>query len=87
VKTSANLTVVDGVHTGYLEQVLNKKILTIPIPVTTLLGDVITSFAGNSRPDLFKNTIGNATFLEGLLDHWNTTRGTNGTRSRLKMGR
>ncbi|KAI1125006.1 hypothetical protein F5Y10DRAFT_18449 [Nemania abortiva] len=86
---TGNATMVNGMHIGYVEQVLNKKTLVATIPVIKLLGDVIGSFTGNanaSLSDLLGDTFGNSTFIEGLLDHWNSTS-TNATTSTLKIGR
>ncbi|GAW19267.1 hypothetical protein ANO14919_087530 [Xylariales sp. No.14919] len=85
-----NATVVNGMHIGYVEQVLNKKSLVSTTPVIKLLGDLISSFSANgdaSLSDLLGDTIGNSTFIEGLLDHWNSTANANGTGLPLKLGR
>ncbi|KAI0406727.1 hypothetical protein F4802DRAFT_93113 [Xylaria palmicola] len=82
LRATGNATMVNGVHIGYIEKVLNKKNLVFNTPVIKLLGDVISSFAGDgdaSLADLLGDTFGNSTFIEGLLDHWNTPAITNGT--------
>ncbi|KAI8625281.1 hypothetical protein F5Y19DRAFT_271841 [Xylariaceae sp. FL1651] len=91
LNVTGNATIVNGMHIGYVEQVLNNKMLTLTLPVIKLLGDVIGSFSGNSNAsltDLLGDTIGNSTFIEGLLNHWNsTTTAANSTGSAVKMGR
>ncbi|KAI0546205.1 hypothetical protein F4679DRAFT_417033 [Xylaria curta] len=84
LRARGNATMVNGMHIGYVEQVLNKKTLVATVPVIKLLSDVISSFSasGNaSLSDLLGDTFGNSTFIEGLLDHWNSTASTNGTGS------
>ncbi|KAI0455643.1 hypothetical protein F5B21DRAFT_471098 [Xylaria acuta] len=90
LRARGNATMVNGVHIGYVEQVLNNKTLVATVPVIKLLSDVIGSFSssGNaSLSDLLGDTFGNSTFIEGLLDHWNSTMSTNSTGSPLKFGR
>lgn len=87
---TGNATRVNGIHIPYVEQVLNKKKLISTVPVIKLISDVISSFSGSdaSLSDLLGDTVGNSTFLEGLLDHWNsTTTNTNGTELPMKLGR
>ncbi|KAI0097633.1 hypothetical protein GGR51DRAFT_566355 [Nemania sp. FL0031] len=86
---TGNATMVNGMHIGYVEQVLNKKSLVTTMPVVKLLGDVIGSFTSSnvSLSDLLGDTFGNSTFIEGLLGHWNSTTSTNATTSSLKIGR
>ncbi|KAJ2995958.1 hypothetical protein NUW58_g1128 [Xylaria curta] len=90
IRTTGNATTVNGVHIGYVEQVLNKKTLVTTMPVVKLLSDVLSGFSGNgntSLSDLLGDTFGNSTFIEGLLGHWNSTVSTNGTELPLKIGR
>ncbi|TGJ80104.1 hypothetical protein E0Z10_g8665 [Xylaria hypoxylon] len=90
LRAVGNSTIVNGMHIGYVEQVLNKKSLVSTVPVIKLLSDVISSFSSNgnaSLTDLLGDTLGNSTFIEGLLDHWNSTANTNGTGLPLKLGR
>ncbi|KAI0433979.1 hypothetical protein F5Y09DRAFT_297417 [Xylaria sp. FL1042] len=91
LRAVGNSTMVNGEHIPYIEQVLNKKSLIASVPVITLLSDVISSFSNGgdaSLSDLLGDTIGNSTFIEGLLGHWNSTStNTTGTKSHLKMGR
>ncbi|KAI1365206.1 hypothetical protein F5Y08DRAFT_189136 [Xylaria arbuscula] len=90
LRATGNATRVNGVHIPYVEQVLNKKSLIASMPVIKLISDVISSFSGSdaSLGDLLGDTVGNSTFLEGLLDHWNsTTTNTNGTALPMKLGR
>ncbi|KAI0911493.1 hypothetical protein F4823DRAFT_585991 [Ustulina deusta] len=86
-----NSTMVNGVHIGYIEQVLNKKSLVSTVSVVNLISDLISSFSGDgnvSLADLLGDTIGNSTFIEGLLDHWNSrTTNPKGTGSTTKIGR
>lgn len=87
LRATGNATIVNGMHIGYVEKVLNKKTLVATVPAITLIGDIIGSFAGNgsaSLSDLLGDTFGNSTFIEGLLDHWNSTANTNGTKLSLK---
>ncbi|KAI8952872.1 hypothetical protein F4801DRAFT_191011 [Xylaria longipes] len=88
LRARGNATMVNGMHIRYVEQVLNKKTLVATVPVVKLLGDVISSFSGSgnaSLTDLLGDTLGNSTFIEGLLDHWNSTMSTNSTGSPLKL--
>ncbi|KAI0539878.1 hypothetical protein GGR58DRAFT_204426 [Xylaria digitata] len=90
LRAVGNSTMVNGVHIGYVEQVLNKKSLVATVPVIKLASDVVSSFSadGNaSLSDLLGDTIGNSTFIEGLLDHWNSTTKANGTKLPLKLSR
>ncbi|KAI1281457.1 hypothetical protein F5Y07DRAFT_354770 [Xylaria sp. FL0933] len=91
LRAVGNATMVNGVHIPYIEQVLNKKSLITSMPVITLLSDVISSFSNGgdaSLSDLLGDTVGNSTFIEGLLSHWNSTStNTTGTKSPMKMGR
>ncbi|KAI0816423.1 hypothetical protein GGR55DRAFT_685998 [Xylaria sp. FL0064] len=91
LRAVGNSTMVNGVHIPYIEQVLNKKSLITSMPVITLLSDIISSFSNGgdaSLSDLLGDTVGNSTFIEGLLSHWNSTSiNTNGTKSPMKMGR
>ncbi|KAI0878350.1 hypothetical protein GGS24DRAFT_496901 [Hypoxylon argillaceum] len=90
IRATGNSTMVNGMHIGYLEQVLNKKTLVATMPAITLLGDLIGSFTGSanvSLTDLLGDTFGNSTFIEGLLGHWNSTANTTTTESSLKIGR
>ncbi|KAI1406378.1 hypothetical protein F4819DRAFT_481847 [Hypoxylon fuscum] len=69
-----NATVVDGQHIRYIEAILNKRRVSSTIPVTKLLGDLISSFTNNtdvSLPALFDDVFGNSTFIEEVLSHWN----------------
>ncbi|KAI1111578.1 hypothetical protein F5Y14DRAFT_307964 [Nemania sp. NC0429] len=87
LRASGNATMVNGMHIGYVEKVLNKKNLIATVPAITLLGDVIGSFTGNgsaSLSDLLGDTFGNSTFIEGLLDHWKPIAGANSTKLSLK---
>ncbi|KAI1437758.1 hypothetical protein GGR50DRAFT_692025 [Xylaria sp. CBS 124048] len=81
LRATGNATIVNGVHIGFVEQVLNKKSLISTIPVVKLLGDVLSSFSTGdvSLSDLVGDTFGNSTFIEGLLDHWKSTGGQNTT--------
>lgn len=90
LKARGNATMVNGMHISYVEQVLNNKTLVATVPVISLLSDVIGSFSasGNaSLADLLGDTIGNSTFIEGLLSHWNATTSMNSTKLPLKIGR
>ncbi|GAP89599.1 hypothetical protein SAMD00023353_3500060 [Rosellinia necatrix] len=90
LRATGNSTMVNGVHIGYVEKVLNKKKLIASMPVITLLGDIISSFSANgeaSLTDLLGDTLGNSTFIEGLLNNFNTTLHTNGTGLSSKIGR
>ncbi|KAI0481468.1 hypothetical protein F4859DRAFT_420539 [Xylaria cf. heliscus] len=90
LRARGNATMVNGVHINYVEQVLNNKDLVATVPVIKLLSDVISSFSagGNaSLSDLLGDTVGNSTFIEGLLDHWNSTVSTNSTGLPLKFRR
>ncbi|KAI0446035.1 hypothetical protein F4803DRAFT_547554 [Xylaria telfairii] len=90
LKARGNATMVNGMHISYVEQVLNNKTLVATVPVISLLSDVIGSFSasGNaSLADLLGDTIGNSTFIEGLLSHWNATTSMNSTKLLLNMGR
>ncbi|KAI1313586.1 hypothetical protein F5Y03DRAFT_389884 [Xylaria venustula] len=90
LRAVGNSTIVNGEHIPYIEQVLNKKSLVTTVPVFKLVADVISSFSSNgdaSLSDLLGDTIGNSTFIEGLLSHFNTTAITNGTKLPLKTGR
>ncbi|KAJ8107868.1 hypothetical protein ONZ43_g6599 [Nemania bipapillata] len=90
LRAVGNSTMVNGMHIGYIEQVLNSKTLVATMPAIKLLGDVIGSFTGSanvSLTDLLGDTFGNSTFIEGLLSHWNSTASANATESALKIRR
>ncbi|KAI1828345.1 hypothetical protein F4861DRAFT_178720 [Xylaria intraflava] len=89
LRATGNATVVDGVHIPYVEQVLNDKSLNSTISVIKLLSDVIGSFSNGdaSLGDLLGDTVGNSTFIEGLLDNWKAAGGLNGTMSPQKAAR
>ncbi|KAI1330441.1 hypothetical protein F5Y16DRAFT_363173 [Xylariaceae sp. FL0255] len=87
LNATGNATMYNSEHIAYVEQVLNYKTLTSSLSVITLLGDVISSFSGNgaSLSDLLGDTLGNSTFLEGLLSNFNTT--LNGTSTQKAINR
>ncbi|KAI1180023.1 hypothetical protein F4777DRAFT_530703 [Nemania sp. FL0916] len=88
LRATGNATIVNGQHIGYVEQVLNNKSLIATVPVFKLVADLISSFSpgGNaSLSDLLGDTVGNSTFIEGLLQHWNQTAMANGTEMAHKM--
>ncbi|KAI0506765.1 hypothetical protein F5B22DRAFT_639005 [Xylaria bambusicola] len=90
LRTTGNATRVNGVRIPYIEEVLNNKNLIATVPVIKLVSDVISSFSGNnvSLSELLGDTVGNSTFIEGLLGHWNSTStNTNGTALPMKLGR
>ncbi|KAI0395313.1 hypothetical protein F5Y17DRAFT_203434 [Xylariaceae sp. FL0594] len=92
LRATGSSATINGVHIGYLEEVLGKKKLIADVPVFKLLGDVISGFtggqAGGSLTNLFGDTFGNSTFIEGLLSHWNNTTPSGGSNTKsTKMAR
>lgn len=89
LRATGSSATINGVHIGYLEEVLGKKKLVADVPVIKLLSDVISSFTsgGASLTDLLGDTFGNSTFIEGLLSHWNTTTSGSDNTNSTKMVR
>lgn len=91
LRATGNATMVNGVHIGYVEKVLNNKKLVATVPVIKLVSDVISSFSASgeaSLSDLLADTVGNSTFIEGLLENFNTTLNAHGTKvPAKKLGR
>ncbi|KAI4864015.1 hypothetical protein F4820DRAFT_425132, partial [Hypoxylon rubiginosum] len=87
IDATGNATVVNGEHIRYLEAILNNRRVLSTIPVTKLLGDLISSFTNGSDvsiPALFDEIFGNSTFIEEVLTHWNTA-GTNTTATKRSL--
>ncbi|KAI6081853.1 hypothetical protein F4821DRAFT_248372 [Hypoxylon rubiginosum] len=91
IDATGNATVVNGEHIRYLEAILNNRRVSSTIPVTKLLGDLISSFTNGSDvslPTLFDDIFGNSTFIEEVLTHWNTTgNSTTATKRSLPFAR
>ncbi|KAI1774296.1 hypothetical protein F4818DRAFT_419526 [Hypoxylon cercidicola] len=87
IDASGNATVVNGQHIRYMEAILNNRRVSSTIPVTKLLGDLISSFTNGSElsiPTLLDDVFGNSTFIEEVLTHWNTT-GNNTTATKRSL--
>lgn len=73
---TGNSTIVNGEHIKYIEAVLNKTRLPIPLSVIKLVSDVAGSLLGGghaSLVDIVNEIFGNSTLLENIVGHWNTT--------------
>ncbi|OTA98457.1 hypothetical protein M426DRAFT_69787 [Hypoxylon sp. CI-4A] len=85
-----NATVVDGQHIRFIEAVLNKRRVSSTIPVTKLLGDLVSSFTNGSSvslPDMLDDVFGNTTFIQDVLSHWNATSNSNSTATKRSIPR
>ncbi|KAI2602467.1 hypothetical protein GGR54DRAFT_645025 [Hypoxylon sp. NC1633] len=88
INATGNATVVDGQHIGFIEAILNKRTVTSSIPVTKLLGDLISSFTNGSQvdlPDLLDDIFGNSTLIQEVLSHWNTTGNSTATKAKRSL--
>ncbi|KAK2616184.1 hypothetical protein QQS21_000816 [Conoideocrella luteorostrata] len=77
LNVTGNMVVVNGQRISYIEKVLGSRQLTTSMSVITLLSDVVNGFIGggsNSIIDVFGDVIGNNTFLQHVIDHYNTTQ-------------
>lgn len=83
LNTTGISTIVNGQHIGFVEEVLNTRTLSFEIAVTTLLTDLVAGIVGgdglNGILDTVSDTVGNDTFIQDVLDHWNHTKPDNGT--------
>ena len=73
---SGNSTTVNGEHIKFIEAVLNKARLPIPLSVIKLVSDVAGSLLGGghaSLMDIVSEVFGNSTLLQDIVGHWNTT--------------
>lgn len=67
----------NGKRIPYIEDLLNPKRLTAPIPILTLLSSALNGFVGGlggsgDALDSIGSVFGNKTFIQGLLDNWGT---------------
>lgn len=93
LNATGNSTIVNGEHIKFVESILNNKKLTLDISIITLLSDVLIGFLGTgssaSLVDSLGDVFGNSTFVQSIVDHWNTTSVRNMTNdaARLHMKR
>ncbi|KAI1658839.1 hypothetical protein F4813DRAFT_30981 [Daldinia decipiens] len=87
IDATGNATVVNGQHIRFIEAVLNHRRVASTIPVTKLIGDLVSSFTNGSQvsiPDLLDDVFGNSTLIQEALSHWNATDNDQGAgRKRL----
>lgn len=77
LNVTGNSTVVNGQHITYIEKVLNNRRLTTSMSVIQLLSDVLNGVMGGGSAsiiDVFGDIFGNNTFIQHIVDHWNTTK-------------
>lgn len=83
-----NATVVNGQHIRFIEAVLNHRRVTSTIPVTKLMGDLVSSFTNGSQvniPGLLDDVFGNSTLIQEVLSHWNTTDNDKGAKLKRSL--
>ncbi|KHN93920.1 uncharacterized protein MAM_08227 [Metarhizium album ARSEF 1941] len=78
LNVTGNQVVMNGEHITYIEQLLGSRRLTTSISVVKLLSDVLSGFmgggGGSSIVDAVGDIFGNNTFIQNVVDHWNTTK-------------
>lgn len=77
LNVTGNTTVVNGQRITFIEKVLNSRRLTTSMSVITLVSDVLNGLLGGgsaSIVDVFGDIFGNNTFIQHIVDHWNTTK-------------
>ncbi|TWU70911.1 hypothetical protein ED733_000147 [Metarhizium rileyi] len=81
LNVTGNQTVMNGVHITYVEKLLANQRLTTSLSVITLLSDVLSGLLGGgsgSIIDAVGDIFGNTTFINNIVDHWNTTKAPGG---------
>ncbi|EFY96700.1 DUF3712 domain protein [Metarhizium robertsii] len=77
LNVTGNQTVMNGVHITFIEKLLASRTLTTSISVVTLLSDVLSGLMGGGGGniiDALGDTFNNNTFIQNIVDHWNTTK-------------
>ncbi|EFY85238.1 hypothetical protein J3459_016301 [Metarhizium acridum] len=77
LNVTGNQTVMNGVHITFIENLLASRRLTTSISVITLLSDVLSGIIGGGGGniiDALGDTFNNNTFIQNIVDHWNTTK-------------